>query len=80
MIEKILCGALQLIHAGENERPVPALNFRSKAKGGLGLIHPWVKSRAYTLYPIFCILKASHSLFSIAEFGHRNCQNINWSQ
>ena len=28
------------IYAGENERPIRPLNFRSQAEGGTGLIHP----------------------------------------
>ena len=43
----ILSKALKFIWAGENERPIRALNFRSREKGGLGLIEPFVKARAF---------------------------------
>ena len=46
MLENILSRALKFIYAGENERPVRALNFRNKLIGGLGLINPIVKSKA----------------------------------
>ena len=38
---------LQFIYTGENERPVRAVNFRKKEQGGLGLIHPVWKARAF---------------------------------
>ena len=37
------------IHAGENERPVQALVYRPKDLGGLGLICPVTKSKAFLL-------------------------------
>ena len=38
---------LQFLYTGENERPVRAVNFRMKEQGGLGLIHPVWKARAF---------------------------------
>ena len=38
--------AFDFIYAGENERPVRALNFRDKSLGGLGLINPLIKAKA----------------------------------
>ena len=38
--------AFNLMYSGENERPVRALNFRNKDKGGLGLIDPKTKADA----------------------------------
>mgnify|MGYP000474636873 CR=1 FL=1 len=49
MLDKILAKALDFIYAGENERPVRALNFRSKEWGGLGLIHPKIKAKAFLI-------------------------------
>ena len=31
---------MNFIYLGENERPVPPINFRGRDKGGLGLIDP----------------------------------------
>ena len=38
--------AFNLVYCGENERPVRALNFRGKDKGGLGMIDPKTKADA----------------------------------
>ena len=46
MLLKLLSKALDFIYAGENEKPIRPLNFRSIIHGGIGLIHPVVKSRA----------------------------------
>ena len=43
----ILTKALNFIWAGQNERPVRALNFRTRDKGGLGLIEPVTKAKAF---------------------------------
>ena len=41
IIKKILSKALAFIYAGENEKPVNSVNFRSTSEGGLGLINPF---------------------------------------
>jgi hypothetical protein len=41
------------IHAGENERPVQALVYRPKEYGGLGLICPVTKSRAFLVKSMY---------------------------
>ena len=41
------------IHAGENERPVQALVYREKEYGGLGLICPVTKSRAFLVKSMY---------------------------
>ena len=46
-MEKILGRAMAFIYGGENERPVRALNFRDKDQGGLGLICPILKAKAF---------------------------------
>ena len=46
-VNKMLNRVLQFIYTGENERPVRAVNFRMKEQGGLGLIHPVWKARAF---------------------------------
>ena len=46
ILEKMLSKAMGFIYAGENERPVRPLNFRSKDLGGIGLINPIVKAKA----------------------------------
>ena len=43
---EMLKSAMKFLYAGENERPVRAMNFRSREKGGLGLIEPSVKASA----------------------------------
>ena len=48
-MDKILSKALDFIYAGENERPVRSLNFRPKDRGGLGLIHPKIKAKAFLI-------------------------------
>ena len=52
-IENILKRALNFIYAGENERPVRQVNFRDKAEGGLGLIHPGLKAKALLIKNMF---------------------------
>ena len=49
MLNKILSKALDFIYAGENEKPVRPLNFRDKLSGGLGLINPIVKAKAFLI-------------------------------
>ena len=46
-ITQILGKALDFVYSGENERPVRVINFRSRELGGLGLINPVIKSRAF---------------------------------
>ena len=46
-ITQILGKALDFVYSGENERPVRVINFRSRELGGLGLINPIIKSRAF---------------------------------
>ena len=48
-MEKILSKACSFIYSGENERPIRPLNFRPKNKGGLGLINPLVKAKAFLM-------------------------------
>ena len=52
LVKTMLKKALDFIYGGENERPVRAVNFRSKEKGGLGLIHPIIKARALLIKSI----------------------------
>ena len=62
VLENIMSKALNFIYAGENERPVRSLNFRNKVVGGLGLIHPFVKSKALlirSMYKEFLELECS---------------------
>ena len=47
IVNKMLGKALDFIYSGENERPVRAINFRPKEQGGLGLINPIWKARAF---------------------------------
>ena len=49
IIDKMLGKALEFIYAGENERPIRPLNFRNKLFGGLGLIHPKIKAKAFLI-------------------------------
>ena len=46
MIKKMIVKAFSFIYAGENERPVRPLNYRSKFLGGLGLINPIIKAKS----------------------------------
>ena len=46
IMKKITQNVLNFIWAGQNERPVRALNFRAKCLGGLGLMCPNTKSKA----------------------------------
>ena len=46
ILKKILSKAIDFIYAGENEKPIRPLNFRNTSNGGLGLINPFVKSKA----------------------------------
>ena len=48
-LEKVTSRALNFIYAGENERPIRPLNFRKKGQGGVGLIHPRIKSEAFLI-------------------------------
>ena len=49
VLKKITQKVLNFIWAGQNERPVRALNFRAKDLGGLGLVCPATKSKALLL-------------------------------
>ena len=53
IINKMLSKALDFIYSGENERPVRAVNFRPKELGGLGLINPIWKARAFMVKNMF---------------------------
>ena len=49
ILKKLLSKALAFIYAGENEKPINSVNFRSTSEGGLGLQNPIVKARALLL-------------------------------
>ena len=49
VLKKITQKVLNFVWAGQNERPVRALNFRAKDLGGLGLVCPATKSKALLL-------------------------------
>ena len=49
ILEKMLAKALAFIYAGQNERPVRSVNFRDKNIGGLGLVNPIYKAKAFLL-------------------------------
>ena len=49
ILDKMLGKALQFIYSGENERPIRPVNFRSQLVGGLGLIHPKIKAKAFLI-------------------------------
>ena len=49
ILDKMLGKAFEFIYAGENERPVRPVNFRNKHLGGLGLIHPKIKAKAFLI-------------------------------
>ena len=57
MLDNILAKALDFIYAGENERPVRALNFRPIDLGGLGLIHPKIKAKAFLIKNMYFELR-----------------------
>ena len=42
----MLSKAIAFIYAGQNEKPIRPLNFRSVKLGGIGLINPIVKAKA----------------------------------
>ena len=65
----ILTQALKFIWAGENERCTRPLQFRSKDKGGLGLIEPYVKAKAF-------LVKNMVKDFKQYEFNHWFLENI----
>ena len=44
---------LKFLYVGENERPVQILNFRQRKDGGLGLVHPLIKSKALLIKNVF---------------------------
>ena len=52
-MKKITQKILNFIWAGQNERPVRALNFRAKDQGGLGLMCPSTKSKALLIKNMF---------------------------
>ena len=49
IVKKLLSKALAFIYAGENEKPINSVNFRSTSEGGLGLQNPIVKAKALLL-------------------------------
>ena len=51
-MEEIMKACMNFIYAGENERPVRALNFRPIKFGGLGLVEVSMKARALLLKTI----------------------------
>ena len=53
IMKKITQKVLNFIWAGQNERPIRALNFRAKNLGGLGLMCPSTKSRALLIKSMF---------------------------
>ena len=53
VMKKITQKVLNFIWAGQNERPVRALNFRAKYLGGLGLMCPNTKSKALLIKNMF---------------------------
>ena len=53
ILNKLLSKALDFIYSGENERPVRAINFRPKELGGLRLINPIWKARAFIVKGMF---------------------------
>ena len=53
IMKEITQKALNFIWAGQNERPVRALNFRSKEIGGLGLVCPEIKGKALMIKSMF---------------------------
>ena len=68
VINKLLSKAMQFIYAGENERPVRAVNFRETKEGGLGLFNPVIKSKAF-------LIKSMR-----AEFGQSGCDRSKINQ
>ena len=46
MLQNLVAKALKFVYAGENERPVRAVNFRKRELGGIGLIDPIIKCKA----------------------------------
>ena len=77
MLKKILSKALAFIYAGENEKPVNSVNFRSTSKGGLGLIHPIIKSKGLlirNMYKELLSLNGNIYDLDIIEklYGHKN--------
>ena len=74
VLKKITQKILNFIWAGQNERPVRALNFRSKELGGLGLMCPATKAKSLLLKSMF---KDYVSFGSIHEnvgkiYGYKN--------
>ena len=76
MLDKILSKALDFIYAGENERPVRALNFRPKDQGGLGLIHPKIKAKAFLIKNMYyefleynCSIRDDHIVRSLHGYN-----------
>ena len=53
VLKKITQKILNFIWAGQNERPVKALNFRPKEFGGLGLMCPATKAKSLLLKSMF---------------------------
>ena len=70
MLDKILAKALDFIYAGENERPVRALNFRPIDLGGLGLIHPKIKAKAFLIKNMYFELREYDNSIRIDHLVH----------
>ena len=71
---KILSKTFSFIYSGENERPVRSINFRPKNKGGLGLINPILKGKAF-------LLKTMMKEFDILGNDRCKIKNIHgWSK
>ena len=61
MLKEIDKKIRDFIHAGENERPVQAVVYRPKEVGGLGLICPLTKARAFTVKSMYKEWKMSET-------------------
>ena len=74
IMKKITQKVLNFIWAGQNERPVRALNFRAKYLGGLGLMCPSTKSKAFLIKNMFKdYLVLGGSLDKVGSlYGHKS--------
>ena len=77
ILKQILAKALNFIYAGENERPIRALNFRNTSNGGMGLINPVIKARALLIKNMNKELRdLSGSIYDMDKikglYGHTN--------
>ena len=52
-MEEIMKSCMNFIYAGENERPVRALNYRPVKYGGLGLVEVSIKAKSLLLRNMF---------------------------